>query len=155
QTYAFRRLVENRIDTRDNIEVLQADVQQRWQTKRGYPGAEHILDWMVLDTSISWFPASGRDNFGHSFAFFQYAYLWNIGDRTAVETTGWVDPYPGGPSVYTVGVFFNRPDRTSYYIGYRHIELLQSHTVTGSASYMFSPKYSMTFTASYDFGVSK
>src|SRR5262249_26566008 len=76
-------------------------------------------------------------------------------DRTALESTGWVDPYNNGPSVYTVGAYFNRPDRTSFYIGYRHIELLQSNMVTGSATYVFSPKYAVTFTASYDFGVSK
>ena len=39
QVYAIRRLVDNRIDTLDSIDVFQGDVRQRWQTKRGYPGA--------------------------------------------------------------------------------------------------------------------
>src|SRR5262249_1812011 len=84
QVYAIRRVVDNRIDTLADIQVFQGDVLQRWQTKRGYPGAEHIVDWMVLDTSFTYFPASERDNFGKPFAFLEYRYLWNIGDRTAI-----------------------------------------------------------------------
>jgi hypothetical protein len=155
QTYAIRRLVLNRIDTLNAIEVLQMDINQRWQTKRGYPGSQHIIDWMTLDTSISYFPQSNRDNFGHPFAFLEYRYLWNIGDRTALESTGWVDPYQGGPSVFTVGAYFNRPDRTNFYLGFRDIPLLQSQAVTGSVTYIFSPKYAMTFTTSYDFGTAQ
>ncbi|MGE3803764.1 MAG: hypothetical protein AB7K24_03710, partial [Gemmataceae bacterium] len=73
QTYAIRRLATSRVDTLDTIQVLQGDIRQRWQTKRGYPGQQHIVDWMVLDTSTSFFPAANRDNFGVSFAFWEYA----------------------------------------------------------------------------------
>lgn len=155
QLYAIRRVVLNRIDTLDNIDVLQADIRQRWQTKRGYPGLQHIIDWVVLDTSISYFPEANRDNFGHPFAFLEYNFLWNIGDRTALTSTGWADPYTGGPQVWTVGAFLNRPDRTNFYLGYRQIEPVQSRAVTGAATYIFSPKYAMTATAIYDFGTNQ
>jgi hypothetical protein len=155
QLYAIRRVVLNRIDTLDNIDVLQADVRQRWQTKRGYPGMQHIVDWIVLDTSLSYFPQANRDNFGHPFAFLEYNFLWNVGDRTALTSTGWADPYTGGPQVWTVGAFLNRPDRTNFYLGYRQIEPVQSRAVTGSATYIFSPKYAMTMTATYDFGTNQ
>jgi hypothetical protein len=155
QVYAIRRLVDNRIDTLDNIEVFQADISQRLQTKRGYPGAQHIIDWMTLDTSISYFPNSTRDNFGHPFAFLEYRYLWNIGDRTALESTGWFNPYTNGPYVFTVGAFFNRPDRTNFYLGYRVIEPVQSRALTAAVTYIFSPKYAMTFTTTYDFGTAQ
>ena len=46
---------------------LEFDVRQRWQTKRGYPGQQHITDWMTLDLSGSFFPLSKRDNFGNNF----------------------------------------------------------------------------------------
>src|SRR5262249_12877691 len=168
QVYAIRRVVDNRIDTLADIQVFQGDVLQRWQTKRGYPGAEHIVDWMVLDTSFTYFPASERDNFGKPFAFLEYRYLWNIGDRTAIESTGWYDPMhdipvpgsPGpvtgnGPYVFTVGAYFNRPDRTNFYIGYREIQPVQSRAGTAAVTYIFSPKYAMTFTTSYDFGINQ
>lgn len=155
QTYAIRRLVHNRFDTLDHIEVLQLEMQQRLQTKRGFPGAEHIIDWMTLDTSVSLFPQSDRDNFGKPWSFLEYDYVWNIGDRTTFQSTGLYDPQDNGPRVTTVGLYFDRPDRTSYFLGYRQIDPLQSRAVTGSVRYTFSPKYAMTFSATYDLGVSR
>ena len=152
QTYAIRRLVENRVETKDTIEVLQFDVQQRLQTKRGFPGNQHIVDWMKLDLSGSYFPHSERDNFGESLAFLQYDYLWNIGDRTALVSSGWIDPIDDGARVFTIGSYFNRPDRTTFFLGYRHIHPLNSDAVTGAATYIFSPKYAMTASSVYDFG---
>jgi hypothetical protein len=152
QRYAIRRLVDNRIDTLDDIQVLQLDVRQRLQTKRGFPGAEHIVDWMVLDSSVSFFPQPTKDNFGKPFSFMEYQYLWNIGDRTSFESMGWFDPQDNGARVFTVGTFFNRPDRTFFYLGYRQIDPVQSRVVIGSMTYVFSPKYATTFTTSYDFG---
>jgi hypothetical protein len=152
QVYAIRRLMLTRVDTLDTIEELTLDVRQRWQTKRGYPGFQHIVDWMVLDLSASYFPNSVRDNFGVPFAFLQYNYLWNIGDRVAFESTGWVDPIAGGPEVFTVGVFFNRPDRTNFYIGFREIQPVMMQALTASFTYVFSPKYAATASSTYDFG---
>ncbi|MFM7150158.1 MAG: hypothetical protein ACKO23_09975, partial [Gemmataceae bacterium] len=152
QTYAIRRLVDNRIDTLQGIQVLQADLRQRLQTKRGFAGFEHIVDWMVLDTSFSFFPDPVKDNFNKPFGFLEYQYLWNVGDRTTLESSGWYDPHPDGARVFTVGSFFNRPDRTSFYLGYRQIEPVGSNIVLGSVTYLFSPKYAMTLAASYDFG---
>ena len=56
QVYAIRNLVDDRIDTLDQINELQFDVRQRWQTKRGFPGDQHIVDWMTLDVSGAFFP---------------------------------------------------------------------------------------------------
>jgi hypothetical protein len=154
QLYAIRRMIDNRIDTLDSIDVLRVDLSQRLQTKRGYPGAEHIVDWMVLNTSFSYFPETSQ-NFGKPFSFMEYQYLWNIGDRTAIESTGWYDPQDHGPRVFTVGLYLNRPDRTNFYIGYRQIDPLQSRVLTGSVTYQFSPKYAMTFVTSYDFGTTE
>lgn len=153
QRYAIRRLVMDRIDTRDSIDVLQLDLRQRWQTKRGYPGQEHVVDWMTLDLSGSIFPHSQRDNFGETLAFLEYDWLWNVGDRTALSSSGWFDPIDHGARVFNIGVHMNRPDRTSMYLGYRQIEPLDSQAVIASATYIFSPKYAMTATAVYDFGI--
>jgi hypothetical protein len=172
------------VDTLDTIDVLQLDLRQRWQTKRGYPGQEHIIDWMTLDLSASIFPQSGRsstwpyqtyqllppgqqppppaplpnaqrDNFDEPFAFLEYNWLWNIGDRTALASTGWVDPIDNGPRVFTFGTYLNRPDRTNIYLGYRQIDPLHSKAVVASLSYVFSPKYAMTASSVYDFGTAQ
>jgi hypothetical protein len=155
QTFALRQLVNTSVDTLDSMQVLEMDIRQRLQTKRGFPGMQHIVDWMTLDVSASYYPDANRDNFGHSFAFLQYDYVWNIGDRTALTSSGWLDPFPGGASEWTVGAFLNRTDRTSFFLGYRQIDLLQSKAVTGSATYVFSPKYAVTGSTVYDFGTSQ
>ncbi len=152
QTVAIRRLLDNRIDSLAAIDVLQLDLEQRWQTKRGYPGAEHIVDVMTLDLQVSAFPDATRDNFGSTFGMYEYDWLWNIGDRTALTASGLYDPTPNGPRIFNFGAHFNRPDRTSFFIGYTEIEPLQSRAVTGSVTYIFSPKYSLIFNTSFDFG---
>jgi hypothetical protein len=152
QLYAIRRLVDDRIDTLDTIEVLQADIRQRWQTKRGYPGMQHTVDWMTLDVSGSFFPHSGRDNFGDAFAFLEYDWNWNIGDRTALASTGWIDPEAHAPKVYTVGAYLNRPDRTSFYLGFRSIEPVNSQALIAAVTYVLSPKYAVSGASIFDFG---
>ena len=152
QLYAIRRLVDTQIDTQDDIQVLQLGWSNRWQTKRGFPGSEHIVDWMTLDLSASFFPEKNRDNFGNYWSFLEYDWTWNIGDRTALVSNGWYEPAEGGPRVFNFGMFYNRPDRTSFYLGYRIIDPLESRAITASASYQFSPKYSATASIMYDFG---
>jgi hypothetical protein len=153
QFFAIQNLLLSRVDTLATIEELQLNIRQRWQTKRGYPGFQHITDWMVLDLSATYFPDASRDNFGKPWSYLMYDWLWNIGDRTALTSSAWVDPITNGPRVYTFGSFFNRPDRTNFYIGYRQIDPLNSKALTGSFMYVFSPKYAGTATATFDFGL--
>jgi hypothetical protein len=155
QLYAIRNLVMNRVDTLGDMEVLQLDLRQRLQTKRGYPGMEHITDWMTLDLSASIFPRSNRDNFGESFGLFQYDYLWNVGDRTALMSSGWFEPENNAARVFTIGAALNRPDRTNYFIGFRSIEPVGSQALTAAITYIFSEKYAMTASALYDFGTNQ
>lgn len=155
QRYAIRRLVDTRTDTLDDIQVLQMGLRQRWQTKRGYPGMQHVVDFATLDLGASYFPAAQRDNFGSDFAFLEYNWLWNVGDRTSIQSTGWVDPIDNGARVFTVGAALDRPDRTSLYIGYRQIEPVHSQLVIASLGYVFSPKYSVTASTAYDFGTTQ
>jgi hypothetical protein len=153
QLYAIRTLVDNRVDTLATIEALQLDIRQRLQTKRGYPGLEHITDWMTLDLAATYYPNPNPDNLGESWGFLTYDYNWNVGDRTAIFSSGWYDPHDGGPRVFTIGSLLNRTDRTQLFLGYRQIDPLQSKAVTAAVNYIFSPKYSLTFSTTYDFGV--
>jgi hypothetical protein len=155
QNYAIRRLLDNRVDTLDTIQVLQADIRQRWQTKRGYPGMQHVIDYITLDLSASFFPNPDRDNFGKSVSFLEYDTTWNIGDRTALVSYGLYDPVDDGARIFTLGAFLNRPDRTNFFLGYRMIDPLDSRAVTGAVTYIFSPKYAVTGSATYDFGTNQ
>jgi hypothetical protein len=154
QVYAIRRLLDNHVDTLDSIEVFQADLRQRWQTKRGFPGQEHVVDWLTLDLSASFFPHPSQ-NFGSNVAFLEYDATWNVGDRTALVSSGWVDPIENGPRVFTIGAFLNRTDRTSFFLGYRLIDPIESRALTSAVTYVFSPKYAITASSTYDFGINQ
>lgn len=152
QQYAIRRLVENRVDTLDSTQVVQVDVRQRLQTKRGFPGADHTVDWMALDVSVSAFPNPGKDNYGESWAFLEYNYLWNVGDRVSLTSAGWFDPFDYGARYFNIGANLNRPDGTNFYASYRHTDPVNSRAVTAGMSYQLSQKYGVNLGTSYDFG---
>jgi hypothetical protein len=152
QLYAIRTLVDNRIDTLDSVDVFQFDVRQRLQTKRGYPGMEHIIDWMTLDVSTSIFPESNRDDFGSTVGFITYDYAWNVGDRVALFSSGLFEPFQNGGETYNVGVSINKPDRTTFVFSYRQIDPVGSKAILSAVTYAFSPKYAVTASTLYDFG---
>ncbi len=104
---------------------------------------------------MDYFPHSSRDDFSQPLSLFQYDWLWNIGDRTALTSTAWYDPESGGPREWTIGAYVNRTDRTNFYFGYRQIDPLSSKAVTAAVTYIFSPKYAMTASSTYDFGTSE
>jgi len=152
QTLATRRLVDNRPETLDTLNVFQFDLRQRWQTKRGRPGADHTVDWMSLDLSASVYPNPSRDNFGQVLGFLEYNYVWNIGDRTAISSSGWVDPNENGPRYFNVGAWYNRPDGSNLYLGYRYTDPVDSRVLIATLGYQLSTKYSMSLTNVFDFG---
>gem|GEM_PF-886177 len=152
--YAIRRLVDSKPDTLDSIQVVQLDWRQRWQTKRGYPGLEHTVDWLTIDVSTSLFPNPERDNFGESVAFCEYSAVWNIGDRNGIYSNGWFDPFDFGARYWEVGTFFTRDDRTLFAVSYRKTDPLASQVVSLTTTYVFSPKYAMSAIIAYDLGYS-
>lgn len=155
QLYAIRRLIDNRVDTLDTVEALQGEIRQRWQTKRGYPGMQHVIDYFSLDLSGTYFPNPARDNFGESLAFLEYGAVWNIGDRTAIVSNGLYDPQENGARLFSVGAFLNRIDRTNFFVGYRSIDPVDSRALTVAVTYIFSPKYALTGSSTYDFGTNQ
>jgi len=152
QTYAIRRLVDTSPDTLDSINVLQLGIYQRLQTQRGFPGREHTVDWMTLNLQASVFPNPNRDNFGRTWGILEYDWIWNIGDRTALTSNGWFEPIDGGPRVFEFGTILTRPDATTFYLGYRQIDPLNSKAVIGSVIYPFSAKYALSANTVWDFG---
>lgn len=153
QTLALRRLVENRAETLDDLHAIQVEQHHRLQTKRGFPGSEHTVDVFMLDTGINYYPEKGRDNFGKAWSQLQYSALWNVGDRTAISSSGWFDPFDNGPQYFSVGTNLNRPDGTNFYVGYRQIDPIRSRAVTAAIGYQLNRRYSTFLSSTYDFGV--
>ena len=110
---------------------------------------------MTFDLGASLFPTSNRDNYGHLWGIFEYDWLWNIGDRTALVSNGWFEPESGGPRVFNFGSILGRPDGTNFYLGYRHIDPLLSRSVVATLNYRFNQKYNISGTTVWDFGINQ
>lgn len=136
----------------DDLQVARLGMRQRWQTKRGMPGQERIIDWIVLDTEFALFPDPDRDNFGEVFGLGMYDFRWHIGDRLTFLSDGAIDVFDDGQRVFNVGGILTRPPRGAAYLGFRSLDgPVENKVLIGSYSYRMSPKWISTAGMSYDF----
>jgi len=137
----------------DDLTTVRLGVRQRWQTKRGMPGNRRIVDFITLDTGMTWFPDEDRDNFGTNVGLLNYDLRWHLGDRVTLVSDGIFDFFPDGQRVINVGGFLSRPPRGDLYVGMRLIEGPISHQIlSASYSYRMSPKWISTLGTSIDLG---
>lgn len=155
--YALRRGLGNWIaspssEIADDLFAARLGARQRWQTKRGPVGRQHVMDWIVFNTDVTLFPNPDRDNFGQVVGLLDYDFRWHIGDRTTIVSDGYYDFFSQAPKYTTIGMFLNRPPRGSIYLGFRSLEgPISSSVVATSYSYRMSPKWVSTFGTTYDF----
>ncbi len=136
----------------DDLAVIKLGARQRWQTKRGAPGHEHIIDWITLDSQISLFPEADRDNFGSDAGLLNYDFRWHIGDRFALLSDGYFDFFNDGFKTASVGMQMSRPETGNVYVGYRSIDgPFRSNVVTASMVYRMSDKWGVRASSQYDF----
>ncbi len=137
----------------DDMMQLKGAVRQRWQTKRGMPGHERIIDWIVLNVEGTFFPKPDRDNFGESFGLLNYDFRWHIGDRLTLLSDGYADTFADGLQTASLGGRITRPERGSLYLGMRAIEgPISSSILTAAVSYRMTEKWILSGAASVDFG---
>ncbi|HEX5104564.1 MAG TPA: organic solvent tolerance protein OstA [Pirellulaceae bacterium] len=145
--------VSSPVEIVDDLTEIRLGLNQRWQTKRGLPGQERIIDWVVLDVSAVLFPQPDRDNFGEEIGLVDYAFQWHVGDRFTLLSDGFYDIFDDGLQQTTVGGILNRPQFGSLYVGYRSTEgPFSSSLLSGSLSYRMSEKWIATAGASWDLG---
>jgi hypothetical protein len=136
-----------------DLSVVRLGAEQRWQTKRGAPGREHVIDWITFDTGINLYTNPNRDNFGTVPGLANYDFRWHVGDQLTLTSDGVFDFFSGGQNVYSVGAFLLRPPRGSFYVGYHHIDgPIQNRLISFSYTYQMSPKWISTMGASVDLG---
>ena len=137
----------------DDLTTLKIGAEQRWQTKRGMPGNQHIIDWITFDTHLTLFPEPDRDDYGAVAGLIDYDFRWHVGDRTTLVSSGLFDTFSEGSKIVSVGGFLTRPPRGSAYIGYTHIDgPIQNRILTASYTYWMSPKWISSIGTSVDFG---
>ncbi|WP_442483947.1 hypothetical protein [Aeoliella sp. SH292] len=136
----------------DDLSVVRFGMRQRLQTKRGLGERQHIVDWMTLDSNISWFPQDGRDNFGSDFGLFDYDYSWHLGDRFTLVSDGAADMFGDGLRTVSGGMILNRPSRGNIYMGYRTMRgPFTADVLTATVNYRMNTKWVGSASAMYDF----
>lgn len=137
----------------DDLELVRLGVNQRWQTKRGLPGRERIVDWITLDAGLSFFPDADRDNFGEELGMATYDFRWHVGDRVTLLSDGFADIFTDGLKTVSVGGLITRPENGEFYLGYRQIEgPISSQIVTAAVGYRLTEKWAAHASTAIDFG---
>ncbi|MDB4777879.1 LPS assembly protein LptD, partial [bacterium] len=158
RTFALRSGIQRYVaspsaELADDQLAVRMGARQRWQTKRGLPGNEKIIDWVTFDTQAVYFPKSNRDNFGEAWGMLEYDFAWHIGDRLSVVSDGYFDFFGQGLRTASVGGIITRPEVGNLYLGYRMIEgPISSNIVTASMEYRMSDKWGVTGSTAFDFG---
>jgi hypothetical protein len=136
----------------DDLALFRAGVRQRFQTKRGMPGQERIIDWIVFDVEGTFFPNADRDNFGENLGLVNYDFRWHIGDRLSLLSDGFFDFFSDGLKTATLGGMISRPELGNLYLGVRSIEgPISSNVLVASVNYRMSEKWIVTAGSSVDF----
>ena len=137
----------------DDLFAVKLGVRQKWQTKRGLPGQQRIIDWITLDTQATLFPKLNRDNFGSDFGQFDYDFRWYAGDRLSFVSDGYFDFFSQGLRTASFGANISRPGNGDAYVGFRTIEgPISSNILSASLSYRLSDKWGMKAGGQIDFG---
>lgn len=137
----------------DDLMLLRVGIHQRWQTKRGTPGDQKIIDWVTLNINGHYFPKSDRDNFGEEVGMFDYDFRWHVGDRLAVLSDGYFDTFQDGLNTASLGLAANRPEQSDVYLGFRAIDgPINSKTLNLRVNYRLSHKWVFRASNSWDFG---
>jgi hypothetical protein len=135
----------------DDLLAVRLGMHHRWQTKRGAPGSQRIIDWITLDSNLTIFPDKERDNFGESVGLFDYDFRWHVGDRLTLLSNGFFDFFPEGGKAITVGGILNRPPRGSLFAGIHYLDGPIHNTILSmSYTYRLSPKWLSTAGMSVD-----
>jgi lipopolysaccharide export system protein LptA len=156
--FAFRSNMQGNVtapsaEIADDLMSIKLGVRQRWQTKRGMPGQERIIDWITFDAQTILFPDADRDNFGADLGMFDYDFRWHLGDRFSILSDGYADFFSQGLRTVSVGGNLSRPGVGDLYVGLRSIEgPISSNVITTALTYRMSEKWGAKLGGQYDFG---
>ena len=157
RSYGIRSGMQNWVTGPTEIadDMMQATfgVRQRWQTYRGLPGNERIVDWITFDVQGTFFPDASRDNFNANFGMFEYDFRWHVGDRVSILSDGYFDTFSQGLRTASIGALASRPGVANLYMGLRSIEGPISSTIASTyITYRMNDKWIGAAGMSLDLG---
>ncbi len=134
----------------DDLTLARFGMTHRFQTKRGPVGNRHIIDWVTISTHLNYYPET-EANHGESIGLIDYDFLWHVGDRFSLFSSGLYDLFEDGQQITRVGAVWNRPKRGSVNVMYDKLAgLLERDYLTMSLSYDMNEKYSMTYSTVFE-----
>jgi hypothetical protein len=137
----------------DDLMTVRLGANNRWQTKRGLPGRENVIDWITFDTGVTIFPFADRDNYGEVAGLLNYDFRWFLGDRFCIVSDGFADFFSQGLKTISVGGEISRPGNGDVYLGVRSIEgPISSNVLSARMTYRMSDKWGIQALSVYDFG---
>ena len=137
----------------DDLQQMRFGVRQTFETKRGLPGRQRIVDVFRFDIDTILFPKEDRDNFGETVGPTMYDAQYFIGDRVSILSDGYFDFFDGGLRSISAGIQTTRPGLGDVYVGLLSIEGPVSSTVLRSnLNYRLNEKWIASGSTVYDFG---
>jgi hypothetical protein len=128
-------------------------VDQRWQTKRGLPGRERIVDLVQFDVDAIFFPNPDRDNFGESVGAINYDFRYHVGDRLTLLSDGYFDTFTDGLKSYSLGAQISRVGRGELYLGAMKLSgPIDSTILTATLNYRMNEKWIVSGGTTFDLG---
>ncbi|TWU14996.1 hypothetical protein Pla52o_55330 [Novipirellula galeiformis] len=158
RTYALRHGTQKYVVSgsdviADDLQQVRLGLDQRFQTKRGLPGRERIVDLFHFNTDVLIFPEADRDNFGETVGPATYDSAYHIGDRVSLLSDGYFDLFDSGLRSISAGVRTSRPGVGEVYLGLLSLEGPISSTVFRSTmDYRLNEKWIASSGMTYDFG---
>ncbi len=157
------------VDEISDFAAAQIALRQRWQTKRGGPGAWRSVDVFSLNVEGNFFtnqpPAAERRPEAFRGLFFDSLPeasiprssinsdgAWRISDSTSLFADAQWNLDKRTLATSAIGFAVRRDPRVSYYATLRYIDELNSSILAVAASYELSTKYTLTGAQSFDFG---
>ncbi|GAA5509380.1 LPS-assembly protein LptD [Novipirellula caenicola] len=158
RTYALRHGTQKYVVSgsdviADDLQQVRLGLDQRFQTKRGLPGLERIVDVFHFNTDVLLFPEADRDNFGETIGPATFDTAYHIGDRVSLLSDGYFDFFDSGLRSVSAGVRTSRPGVGDIYLGLLSLEGPISSTVFRSTmDYRLNEKWLASSGMTYDFG---
>ncbi|MDO4550862.1 MAG: LPS assembly protein LptD [Planctomycetia bacterium] len=135
----------------DDLILVRFGMHHRWQTKRGMPGRERIIDWMTFDLNFNIYPDKDRDNFGSLIGLLDYDFRYHVGDRLTLFTSGSFDFFSDGLRIIDVGAIIDRPGSGSFFTSLHYLTGPVDNVVMRIGyNYWMSEKWASTFLTTFD-----
>ena len=160
------------VDAINDVSAVDLALRQRWQTQRGGPGRWHSVDVFSLDLDAEFYANKPNRKFLDPFDFRGLFFpslpeasvprdalnadaTWRISDNTVILGEAQYNLDESKLATAAIGILVRRDVQQSWYIGNRYIADLHSNIATIAMDYQISPKYTLAFSQSFDFGLGK